>query len=207
MRFSPSKSFETKKQPWISKFSLVETYPPNLPIYKNSESKKRSDLLFRFSLFEIILHLYYFINFPFLFFRFDGWKWNDNICRWIKGGGVKKKKRRKIHARHSVFDTIATRSAGGMSFSANLPSPPPSTLGAAGNRSARSVIDSELLHTTFVRASRCNRVMTENCVITQFIQRGRKKHITDAERERERKRGGGGEHRGLFHGYCCVQFI
>lgn len=179
MRFPPLwKSFESKNSPEFPNctITLVEsTYENPCPW-----SEEKRDVVVSLSFFSRF-DLYYFINFPSLFF-FDGWKWNDNICRWIKGGrwlkGIKKKKKEeKYNARHSVFDTIATRSAGGMSFSANLPSPPPPTLGAAGNRSARSVIDSELLHTTFVRASRCNRVMTENCVITQFIRSGGERSI------------------------------
>lgn len=181
MRFPPLwKSFESKNSLEFPNCDHTRRIHP----WKSVPLKRREkrNLLFRsrFSpLLEIRSLLFY--KFPLSFF-FDGWKWNDNICRWIKGGrwlkGIKKKKKEeKYNARHSVFDTIATRSAGGMSFSANLPSPPPPTLGAAGNRSARSVIDSELLHTTFVRASRCNRVMTENCVITQFIRSGGERSI------------------------------
>lgn len=177
-----------KKHPWISNLfplsklhptiTLVETYLPLkiLPLNLNLKRGERRDARLSLSLFSLrdsIFLLFY--KFPLFIFSFRRMKMKRQYLSMNKRGERergRRKKRRKIHARLSVFDTIATRSAGGMSFSANLPPSLPSTLGAAGNRSARSVIDSELLHTTFVRASRCNRVMTENCVITQLFRGG-----------------------------------
>ena len=177
MRFPPLwKSFESKNSPEFPNCDHTRRIHP----WKSVPLKRREKRRCCFALVLLEIRSLLFYKFPLSFF-FRRMKMKRKYLSMNKRGevvkGDKKKKKEKYNARHSVFDTIATRSAGGMSFSANLPSPPPPTLGAAGNHSARSVIDSELLHTTFVRASRCNRVMTENCVITQFIRSGGERSI------------------------------
>lgn len=92
------------------------------------EAKRKETCCFAlvFLLFSIRSLLFY--KFPLSFF-FRRMKMKRQYLSMNKRGEVvkgdkKKKKEEKYNARHSVFDTIATRSAGGMSFSANLPSPP-----------------------------------------------------------------------------------
>lgn len=128
MRFPPLwKLFESKNSPEFPNCDHTRRIHP----WKSVPLKRREkrNLLFRsrFSpLLEIRSLLFY--KFPLSFF-FRRMKMKRQYLSMNKRGEVvkgdkKKKKEEKYNARHSVFDTIATRSAGGMSFSANLPSPP-----------------------------------------------------------------------------------
>lgn len=206
MRFPPLwKLFESKNSPEFPNCDHTRRIHP----WKSVPLKRREkrNLLFRsrFSpLLEIRSLLFY--KFPLSFF-FRRMKMKRQYLSMNKRGevvkGDKKKKKRKKNTTPDTLSSILLPRVVQVECHSVQTYPLPRAGRGWESFSQKRNWFGIIAHDICPRKPMQSSYDGKLCYNAVYSQWGRKKHITDAQKERERER----EHRGLFHGYCCVQFI